>query len=100
MDRSPSHPFAVVTGASSGIDLELGTVCAEHGYDLLATAEDPGVAAADAVALNAGVGGAFAETDLRAELNLINLSVVSVTNYFARADREDAKVAAGKSANP
>jgi short-subunit dehydrogenase len=32
--------FAVVTGASSGIGLELGRVLAEEGYDLLITAED------------------------------------------------------------
>jgi short-subunit dehydrogenase len=33
-------PFAVVTGASSGIGLELAKQFAEHGYDLLVTAED------------------------------------------------------------
>jgi uncharacterized protein len=124
MDRTAPHPFAVVTGASSGIGLELAKVFAEHGYDLLVTAEDPGIAAAadavralgaqvdvvqadlatydgveqlyariraagrpvDAIALNAGVGvgGAFAETDLRAELNLIDLNVVSVVHLAKR----------------
>ena len=35
-----SRPFAVVTGASSGIGRELAKQFADHGYDLLITAED------------------------------------------------------------
>jgi len=35
------RPFAVVTGASSGIGYELARQFAEHGYDLLIAAEDP-----------------------------------------------------------
>jgi uncharacterized protein len=44
-----SNEFAVVTGASSGIGFELARQFAEHGYDLLVTAEDAGIeqAAAD-----------------------------------------------------
>src|SRR5436189_813041 len=34
-------PFAVVTGASSGIGLELATICAEEGFDLLVAADRP-----------------------------------------------------------
>src|SRR3982750_380007 len=40
MDRQQSPPFAVVTGASSGIGFELAKVFAEEGFDLLITAED------------------------------------------------------------
>jgi short-subunit dehydrogenase len=36
-------PFAVVTGASSGIGLELALQCAEHGFDLLVTATGPSI---------------------------------------------------------
>ncbi len=36
-----SRPLAVVTGASSGIGLELALCCAEHGYDLLIAADRP-----------------------------------------------------------
>ena len=42
------HPFAVVTGASSGIGLALATTFAENGFDLLVTAEDDGVQTAAA----------------------------------------------------
>jgi len=45
------RPLAVVTGASSGIGLELARQLGERGFDLLMTAEDPQVVvAADAVA--------------------------------------------------
>ncbi len=39
-DASASAPFAVVTGASSGIGRALARQFAEHGFDLLVTAED------------------------------------------------------------
>jgi uncharacterized protein len=44
-----ARPFAVVTGASSGIGFELAKLCAENGYDLLIAADDPAIekAAAD-----------------------------------------------------
>jgi short-subunit dehydrogenase len=32
-------PFAIVTGASSGIGLELGAICAQKGFDLLVAAD-------------------------------------------------------------
>jgi short-subunit dehydrogenase len=40
--------LALVTGASSGIGLELARQFAEHGYDLIVTAEDDELAAAEA----------------------------------------------------
>ncbi|MEU8240815.1 SDR family NAD(P)-dependent oxidoreductase [Actinoplanes missouriensis] len=40
---SEMNEFAVVTGASSGIGYELARQFAEHGYDLLITAEDTGI---------------------------------------------------------
>lgn len=40
------RPFAVVTGASSGIGFELAKVFAEEGFDLLVTAEDAEIEAA------------------------------------------------------
>lgn len=41
-----AKPLAVITGASSGIGLELAKILAEHGFDLLATVEDDGSALA------------------------------------------------------
>jgi uncharacterized protein len=40
MSTQQRRPFAVVTGASSGIGFELAKVFAEEGFDLLITAED------------------------------------------------------------
>jgi uncharacterized protein len=120
------RPLAVVTGASSGIGLELARQFAEHGYDLLIAAEDPGIQDAatalrrdggpavlpvqvdlatfqgvedlcssidglgrpvDAVAINAGrgAGGDFTrDTDLRDELNIIDLNVTSTVHLAKR----------------
>src|SRR5947209_18035669 len=36
-----SRPFAIVTGASSGIGYYLAKECAEHGFDLLIAADEP-----------------------------------------------------------
>ncbi|MFL5897910.1 MAG: SDR family NAD(P)-dependent oxidoreductase [Solirubrobacterales bacterium] len=46
MNHQQQRPFAVVTGASSGIGFELAKVFAESGYDLLITAEDVEIEAA------------------------------------------------------
>ena len=43
MTNPSTNDFAVVTGASSGIGYELAVQFAEHGYDLLITAEDEGI---------------------------------------------------------
>jgi short-subunit dehydrogenase len=41
-----SKPFAIVTGASSGIGLELAALCAQEGFDLLIAADRPEIEAA------------------------------------------------------
>jgi short-subunit dehydrogenase len=51
-----SKPFAVITGASSGIGLELAKQFAEHGYDLLIAADESlATAASELDTLGAGV---------------------------------------------
>lgn len=122
------NPLAVVTGASSGIGLELAKQFALNGYDLIIAAEDSrladaqrelesfGVAvdrvqvdlatyegveelclqikaknrAVDCAAINAGVGvnGAFTETSLEEELDMINLNVVSAVHLAKRLTRD------------
>src|SRR3954451_16193402 len=51
--------FAVVTGASSGIGLELARQFVDHGFDVLMVAEDHGIEAAAAA-----VGGEAFRADL------------------------------------
>src|SRR5688500_1104133 len=100
MDAS-ARPLAVVTGASSGIGLELAKRFEENGFDLIAPPEEEVDLATPegveelhariratgrpvaALALNAGVGagGAFAtDTDLEDELRLVDLNVRSVVH--------------------
>lgn len=129
MEQATHRPLAVVTGASSGIGLELARQFAEHGFDLIVTAHQDSTAEVrqlgaalgaavtvvqadlatydgvealyaqiqaagrpvEAIALNAGVGvgGDFArDTDLRDELNLIQLNVVSVVHLAKRVVRD------------
>jgi|SRR3954471_313089 len=47
-DTTDGRPLALVTGASSGIGLELARQFAANGYDVLITAEDAELAAAEA----------------------------------------------------
>jgi NAD(P)-dependent dehydrogenase (short-subunit alcohol dehydrogenase family) len=39
--NSSARPFAVVTGASTGIGYELGRECIENGFDVLIAADEP-----------------------------------------------------------
>jgi short-subunit dehydrogenase len=74
--------FAVVTGASSGIGLELARQFAEHGFDLLICAEDGGIAAA-AVGLRAS---GVCVTDIEADLATYD-GVEALVSAIAREGR-------------
>ena len=54
---SASRPFAIVTGASTGIGRDLAKCCAREGFDLLIAADEPEIesAAADIRRLGAAV---------------------------------------------
>ncbi len=67
-DAFNQKPFAVVTGASSGIGRELAKEFARNGFDLLLTSED---AELEAAAAEMGALGAFVRT-VRADLALEN----------------------------
>jgi uncharacterized protein len=129
-------PLALVTGASSGIGLELARQFATHDFDVVVTAEDGELAAAaadlratgavvhevradlrsddgvrqlwaevtglgrplDAAALNAGIGrgGAFLDTDLQDEFDVIDLNVRSTVHLAKLVLRDMATRDRGK----
>jgi short-subunit dehydrogenase len=62
-----SRPFAIVTGASTGIGLELAKRCAKEGYDLLIAADEPEI---EQVAVSLRGGGTNAEA-IQADLATI-----------------------------
>jgi len=91
-----SKPFAIVTGASSGIGLELASICAQEGFDLLVAADRPEAKAfVDSFS--------FA---LRAELKDTGVTVTCLmpgateTDFFERADMLDTKVGQGAKDDP
>ena len=59
-----SKPFAIVTGASSGIGLELAAICAQDGFDLLLAADRPEIHAAADRFRGLGADVTAVETDL------------------------------------
>ncbi len=137
MTTTSTRPLAVVTGASSGIGLELAKQFASNGYDLLIASGSSALNSAqseltsfgsqvlsvqadlatydgveklyseikatgrsvDAIAINAGVGvgGDFArQTDLKEELNLIQLNVTSTVHLAKRILKDMLQQGRGK----
>jgi short-subunit dehydrogenase len=64
METTNKRSFAIVTGASSGIGLELAKQFAEHGFDLLIVAESPKIAEAASALEKYNVSVAEAQIDL------------------------------------
>jgi short-subunit dehydrogenase len=59
-----SKQFAIVTGASSGIGLELAAICAQEGFDLLIAADRPEIQSAADRFRGLGAEVAVVEADL------------------------------------
>ena len=59
-----TRPFALVTGASTGIGYELALLCATNGFDLLVAADEPRIAAAAETFRQHGVAADYVEADL------------------------------------
>lgn len=64
MATQTNQKLAVVTGASSGIGLELARECAAHGFDLIVCAEDDGI-----VEAARGLGGKVSARAVQADLS-------------------------------
>jgi uncharacterized protein len=62
--QNNGRPFAIVTGASTGIGYELARQCAEHGYDLLIAADEARIEDAAATLKESGVQVEPLEADL------------------------------------
>src|SRR3954471_2825640 len=61
---SDSRPFAIVTGASTGIGFELAKRCAKEGYDLLIAADEPEIEQAAASLRDGGTEVEAVQVDL------------------------------------
>jgi uncharacterized protein len=61
---SATRPFAIVTGASTGIGLELAKRCAKEGYDLLIAADEPAIETAATALRSAGAEVEAVQADL------------------------------------
>ena len=68
-----TRPLAVVTGASSGIGLELAKIFAAEGYDLIVAAEDADIQTAAQGIREAGVGAEAVQADLATEAGVKEL---------------------------
>ena len=75
------RPLALVTGASSGIGLELARLFVEHGYDLVVVAEDAGIAQAASSLRTNGAAVDAVQLDLT-EADAVDL----LASRFTRAD--------------
>src|ERR1700761_2962343 len=62
--NSPNAKLAVVTGASTGIGLELARLCARDGFDLIVAADEPRVADAARELAETGVACTPVQCDL------------------------------------
>jgi short-subunit dehydrogenase len=69
--NSQTHRFAIVTGASTGIGLELAKRCAAEGFDLLIAADEPSIHDAAESLEASGVSVQAVQTDL-ATINGVN----------------------------
>jgi short-subunit dehydrogenase len=64
METTTNGSFAVVTGASSGIGLELAKQFAQHGFDLLVVADSPKISEAASALRSYNVSVSEAQIDL------------------------------------
>jgi uncharacterized protein len=69
---TPKRSFAVVTGASTGIGLELAKCCARDGFDLLIVADEAEIErAADEIRTAGGSAGTISLETLKADLSTV-----------------------------
>jgi short-subunit dehydrogenase len=64
MNTHSTRPLAVVTGASSGIGLELARLAAQEGHDLVIAADEPAIESAAAALRSTGIAVEAVQADL------------------------------------
>jgi short-subunit dehydrogenase len=74
MDDAPL-PLAVVTGASTGIGLELARLCAQQGFDLIIAADEPLIEVAARELVQTGVQCTPVQCDLATEVGVAQLTM-------------------------
>jgi uncharacterized protein len=90
------RPLAVVTGASSGIGLELAVLFAEHDFDLLLSAEDDALEAAAVRCRTAGADVQTVQRDLRDRASVEELyAAVAATGRSVEAAAVNAGIGRG-----
>src|SRR4030095_942658 len=69
----PERPFAIVTGASTGIGYELAQICGRNGFDLLIAADETGIEDAARKLRGEGIQATGLEVDLSTLLGVDKL---------------------------
>jgi short-subunit dehydrogenase len=81
---SDQNGLAIITGASTGIGLELARCCAERGFRLLIAADEPAIAEAAAELRSAGAEVETVQADLATETGVDKLHAARKGSLLAR----------------
>jgi uncharacterized protein len=95
---SASRQFAIVTGASTGIGLELAKCCAQNNFDLLIAADEPRIEAAAAEIRTLGAAVETIEADLSTIAGVDKVGNDMRRRNAGTSEKDDAATVAGRGA--